>query len=130
MNGRIEVLNDSYEKASEGYSAKRAVFETLPDKKEMGILRDAYLEDMRAADLTGETIVNFPGIPNAPQPSLVFQACSVVYAALNHYMEEHDRPSRVRIFCDDEGVRKMYMVVWNLYYATDKDSRMNDGRWD
>lgn len=128
--GRIEVLKGSWEDAAEGYTAEHAVFEVLPGKKDMGILREACLMAMQEADAAGAVLVNLPSVPNAPEPSSVFQACSVMYAAIKSYMAEHDRPSKVRIFCTDDEAFRLYMVVWNLYYATDKNMRMNDGRWD
>lgn len=127
---RIEVVKEAWENAAEGCRAESAVLDVLPGRQEVNRLREIYIAAMQEAEAAGAEVVNFPAVPGAPEPSAVFQACSVTYAALKSYMEEHERPERVRIYCADDEVFRLYMVVWNMYYAENKAKRMNDGRWD
>ena len=60
----------------------------------------------------------------------MFQAINVLYRTMRDFQDSHSYPQEILIYCEDDRVLNLYMVVWNMYYAADKPSRMNDGRWD
>lgn len=125
----IEVLKGDLN-AVEGYIAREAEMEKLPVPKQMPELEAKYEEALKRADEAKAETAYFPSIPAADLPSTMFQAISVVYRAMKKFQASHEYPQQIRIICSDDEIFKLYMVVWNLYYAEDKSKRMNDGRWD
>lgn len=113
-----------------GYIAWDAAISELPAPEEMLQLKPLYEEALAKAASVGAETAFFPSIPIADLNSTMFQAISIIYKTMREFQASHDCPDDIQIICDDDQVLKLYMVVWNLYYAEDKAGRMNDGRWD
>ena len=125
----IKAVKSSSEEKDGVFAGSAAVSE-LPDPEHMQTLAQVCTGALEEACNEQVDILLFPSIPYADQNSVMFQAVSVQYKAMREFQASHPYPEEIRILCKDDRVLNMYMVVWNLYYAEDKASRMNDGRWD
>ena len=45
-------------------------------------------------------------------------------ASIMDFLAEHDLPERVRMVCHTEAAAEVYRQSWNLWYAEDKDGRI------
>ena len=125
----IKVLKGSLDEQS-GAVAETAILTELPAPEHMMVLADIYRSALEQAAEQQISTLLFPSIPPAELNSTMFQAISIIYKAIIDFQSSHRCPEEIRIFCEDDRILQLYMVVWNLYYAEDKSSRMNDGRWD
>lgn len=125
----IKAVKSSPE-GKNGVFAESAEVSELPSPEHMQMLRQICTDALENAYKEQVNVLLFPSIPYAEQNSLMFQAISIQYKAMREFQDSHPYPKEIRILCKDDRVLNMYMVVWNLYYAEDKASRMNDGRWD
>ena len=50
--------------------------------------------------------------------------------SIRRYLRSHEDLEAVRILCPDAETRRLYMVVYNHWFATSKETRLNDGGWD
>ena len=89
-----------------------------------------YQKALEDADAKQISTLVFPSLPLAKQASRMFPAINALYKLMRDFQDSHAHPEEILICCEDDQVLNLYMVVWNMYYAADKPSRMNDGRWD
>ncbi len=113
-----------------GVFADSAVIAELPAPEHMNDLAHICQAALEEADAKQISTLIFPALPLAKQTSLMFQAINVLYKTMRDFQDSHSYPQEILIYCEDDRVLNLYMVVWNMYYAADKPSRMNDGRWD
>ena len=116
----IQALKGTPDKTRGLFAASAAIAE-LPAPEHMNV------ED---AEVKQASTLIFPALPLAKQNSLMFQAINILYKTMRDFQDSHSYPQEILIYCEDDRVLNLYMVVWNMYYAADKPSRMNDGRWD
>ena len=124
----IKVLKGSL-KEQDGFFAQEVVIEKLPSPDHMGEITALYREILENAERQQLSTLVFPAIPRTDPNSLMFQAISMIYKTIREFTDR-PYPKEVCIVCEEDDVYNLYMVVWNLYYATTKSGRMNDGRWD
>lgn len=46
------------------------------------------------------------------------------------FLRNSEYPRIVKIICASDAETELYMMAYNYWYATEKDERINDGRWD
>ena len=91
----------------------------------------AYVKSLlEAAGAEGRDIVCMRSLPMSDRTSDNFARIGWVEQAVNEYQMEHDKPQLVRIVADNDKAVEQDQVVYNMYYATTKAERLNDGRWD
>ena len=125
----IQVIKSPFPRA-EGTAADLVFPASLPPSDQMTVLSDLCLQALEKAEKERISVLDFPPIPAGPQTSAMFQAISLIYRAMRSFQSSHSYPETICICCEDDHLMELYMMVWNLYYAQGKDSRMNDGRWD
>lgn len=125
----IQVLKGHFAE-QEGIRADFPILDTLPKPDQMMQLSILCRSALEKAEQEGVSVVLFPSIPPAEKNSAMFQAISILYKTMRDFQRTHSLPEEIRIFCENDAIFELYMAVWNLYYAEDKLSRMNDGRWD
>ncbi len=125
----IYVTKDNYSEA-EGFCLTEAGFKVMPEPSELTKLTGAIKDGLLRASGEGVREVILPPVPECSLTSTLFQACSMTYKTIFEFGKEHGLPEKVAIPCSDDEIYKIYMVVWNMFYAGTKNQRMNDGRWD
>lgn len=88
------------------------------------LLASCYRSCLALAEQHGIRTVDFPSISTGVYAYPVFQAAGVALKAIMDFLAEHDLPERVRLVCHTEETAKIYRQTWNIWYATDKASRM------
>ena len=109
---------------------RSVALDALPAPEDMMSLADRYRTALEKAAQAQKETLCVPSIPHAERNSVMFQAISVIYRTMREFQASHPYPREIRIVCEDDSILQLYMAVWNLYYAQDKENRMNDGRWD
>ncbi len=125
----IQVLKGHFDE-QEGIRADFPVLDSLPQPDQMMQLSVLCRSALETAEQKGVSVLLFPSIPPAEKNSVMFQAISILYKTMRDFQRTHSLPEEIRIICEDDAIFELYMAVWNLYYAENKTSRMNDGRWD
>ena len=113
-----------------GIFVSSAAVSEFPEPDRMAELSQAYQKALEDADAKQISTLVFPSLPLAKQASRIFPAINALYKLMRDFQDSHAHPEEILICCEDDQVLNLYMVVWNMYYAADKPSRMNDGRWD
>lgn len=125
----IKALKGAPDK-SIGLFAESVSITELPDQEHMDGLVQIYQNALQEADEKQASTLVFPSLPLADPASRMFQVINTLYKTMRDFQDTHKYPEEIRIYCEDDRILNLYMVVWNMYYAADKPSRMNDGRWD
>ena len=125
----IQALKVTPDKTRGLFAASAAIAE-LPAPEHMNDLAQICRAALEDAEVKQASTLIFPALPLAKQNSLMFQAINILYKTMRDFQDSHSYPQEILIYCEDDRVLNLYMVVWNMYYAADKPSRMNDGRWD
>ena len=68
--------------------------------------------------------VDFPSISTGVYRYPLPLAATVALKAIMDFLSEHDLPERVRMVCHTEETARVYRQTWNLWYAGDRDDRM------
>ena len=113
-----------------GIFVSTAAVSELPEPDRMAELSQAYQKALEDADAKQISTLVFPSLPLAKQASRMFPAINALYKLMRDFQDSHAHPEEILTCCEDAQVLNLYIVVWNMYYAADKPSRMNDGRWD
>lgn len=91
----------------------------------------AYIEELLAnAAAEGRDLVCMRSIPMAERISDNFNIINWIEQAINEFQREHEKPELVRIVAESDTAAEQYKVVYNMYYATSKATRLNDDKWD
>lgn len=125
----IQVIKDT-SSCPQGVPADLVFPDSLPEPSQMKQLSDLCLKALEQACDNQVSILDIPPIPSDKKTSTMFQAISLLYKTMRSFQSDHAYPKEIHIHCQDDHLTELYMMVWNLYYAEDKNSRMNDGRWD
>lgn len=102
-----------------------------PDRKLNKLESDAYIgEILRAAAEEGRKSVDIQGIAEMEKVSDIAGAARLMEQPVIDFARENALPETVRFVCDSEKVATLYKVVYNMYYADSKETRLEDERWD
>ena len=118
-------------KLTRGYRLKaRYVLHTVGpvwqggDHGEAALLASCYRSCLALASEHGIRTVDFPSVSTGIFGYPVPQAATVAEKAIVEYLAEHPEILRVRMVCHTEQTATVYRQVYNLWYAEDKDFRM------
>ena len=87
-------------------------------------------EILRAAAEEGRKSVDIQGIAEMEKVSDIAGAARLMEQPVIDFARENALPETVRFVCDSEKVATLYKVVYNMYYADSKETRLEDERWD
>lgn len=91
---------------------------------EAELLASCYRSCLALAEQHGIRTLDFPSISTGVYGYPLSQAAGVALKAIMDFLPVHDLPERVRMVCHTEETAKVYRQTWNIWYATDKSSRM------
>lgn len=74
--------------------------------------------------------LDLQGVGLRSKPSENFQYMGMAEQSIMRFLREHGLPEKVRMLCVNDEELKQHMVVYNFYFAGEKSTRQNDGRWD
>ncbi len=94
------------------------------------LLADYYQKALTAAaDQETETIY-FEEIPFAEKKSSNFQNILILERCIMDFLRNHEYPKQVCMVCGSRETAELYKVVYNFYYSSSKEDRLEDDRWD
>ena len=93
------------------------------------IVNAANEEEAKAAE-EGRKSVDIQGIAETEKVSDIAGAARLMEQPVIDFARENALPETVRFVCDSEKVATLYKVVYNMYYADSKETRLEDERWD
>lgn len=91
---------------------------------EAALLASCYRSCLALAEQHGVRTLDFPSISTGVYGYPLSQAAGVALKAIMDFLASHDLPEQVRMVCHTEETAKVYRQTWNIWYATDKASRM------
>lgn len=91
---------------------------------EPALLASCYRSCLTLAAEKGIRTLDFPSISTGIYGYPLPQAAVVALKAITDFLETHSLPERVRMVCHTEEAARIYRQTWNIWYATDRDSRM------
>lgn len=118
--GRLEVILGQ----AQGYGD---VGEVMAGKSsvEIGACYEKWLEERQ-----GQPVIELPAFPLSDKVSESFGIYTEIERSIMRYLSSHEDLEAVRILCPDAETRRLYMVVYNHWFAASKEERLNDGGWD
>ncbi|MBQ3292313.1 MAG: hypothetical protein IJH43_08055 [Mogibacterium sp.] len=91
----------------------------------------SYVKELLAnAEAQGKELVCMRSLQMVERVSDNFNRINWIEQAINEFQREHDKPELVRIVAENDAAAEQYKVVYNMYYATSKATRLNDDKWD
>lgn len=102
----------------------------LPRPGESADIPSYYQGYLFAAQEASESLLCFQSIELTGRHSDDFVRITDIERTILGFLEEHSHPQTVRIICDSDENSRLYKVVYNYWFATDKPSRMEDDSWD
>ena len=96
----------------------------------MAAYKAYYKEHLAAAEAEGRELACFRSFPLAEKVSDNFTWANWVEQAVKECQNEHELPKIVRIVADSDAAAEQYKVVYNMFYATSKATRLQDDKWD
>lgn len=91
---------------------------------EAELLASCYRSCLALAAQHGIRTLDFPSISTGVYGYPLSQAAGIALKAIMDFLAAHDLPEQVRMVCHTEETAKVYRQTWNIWYATDKASRM------
>ncbi|WP_298021486.1 O-acetyl-ADP-ribose deacetylase [uncultured Dysosmobacter sp.] len=91
---------------------------------EAELLASCYRSCLALAEQHGIRTLDFPSISTGVYGYPLSQAAGIALKAIMDFLAAHDLPEQVRMVCHTEETAKVYRQTWNIWYATDKASRM------
>jgi len=89
-----------------------------------------YTQLLTRAEEEKAAVLDLQGIGSQGIPSKDFQYMGTIEQTVMEFLKVHRFPETVRILCRDEKELTAYMAVYNFWYAENKASRLNNGKWD
>jgi len=89
-----------------------------------------YGQLLTKAEAEKTELLELQGIGSLGIPSKDFQYMGTIEQTVMEFLRNHEYPRAVRILCRDPRELTAYMAVYNFWYAEDKASRLNNGKWD
>ena len=93
-------------------------------ENEATLLASCYRSCLTLAAEHSIRTVDFPSISTGVYGYPLPLAATVALKAIMDFLAEHDLPERVRMVCHTEAAAEVYRQTWNLWYAGDRDDRM------
>ena len=59
-----------------------------------------------------------------------FSLIGDILRGILYFTGMHEYPQTVRIICDSEETARLYKVVFNFWFAEEKNDRLEDDSWD
>ena len=109
----IQALKGTPDKTRGLFAASAAIAE-LPAPEHMNDLAQICRAALEDAEAKQASTLIFPALPLAKQNSLMFQAINVLYRTMRDFQDSHSYPQEILIYCEDDRVLNLYMVVWNM----------------
>lgn len=114
-----------------GTSEEFAAAAAQPDcERSMAGYKAYVAEKLSEAESAGIRTACLQSIPMAEKASDNFAAIGWVEQAVKEFQAEHELPETVRIVCDSDETAMQYKVVYNMFYADSKATRLQDDKWD
>ena len=92
---------------------------------EPALLYACYRNSLLLAERRRIRTLDFPSISTGIYGYPIPQAATVALKAIMDFLADHELPERVRMVCYTEEVAAIYRQTYNIWYAEDKDGRMN-----